>query len=77
MFKAKRIDTDTVETILAVNYNDTFHQTYFLVWSAGAWRWRPAHKYVPPNVNPSTLNSINVRTELTQAGDLIDEDTPF
>ena len=77
MFKAKRIDNGNVETILAVDYNDTWHQTYFLVWSAGAWRWRPAHKYVPPNVNPGTLNKINVRTEIAQAGDLIDEDTPF
>ena len=77
MFKAKRIDNGNVETILAVDYNDTFHQTYFLVWSAGAWRWWPAHKYVPPNVNPGTLNGINVRTEIAAAGDLIDEDTPF
>lgn len=77
MFKAKRIDNGNIETILAVDYNDTFHQTYFLVWSSGAWRWRPAHKYVPPNVDPRALNKIPVRTELTQAGDLIDEDTPF
>lgn len=33
MFKAKRIDTGEVETILAVDYNDNWHQTYFLVWS--------------------------------------------
>lgn len=77
MFKAKRIDTDTIETVLAVNYNDTWHQTYFLVWSAGAWRWRPAHKYVPPNVNPQAIPPINVRTEIKEIGDLIDEDTPF
>lgn len=77
MFKAKRIDNGNIETVLAVDYNDTFHQTYFLVWSAGAWRWRPAHKYVPPNINPGTLNAINVRTEIAAAGDLIDEDTPF
>ena len=38
---------------------------------------RPAHKYVPPNINPGTLNAINVRTEIAKAGDLIDEDTPF
>ncbi len=77
MFKAKRIDTDAIETVLAVNYNDTFHQTYFLVWSAGAWRWRPAHKYVPPNVNPNKISPINIRTEIKEIGDLIDEDTPF
>ena len=75
MFKAKRIDTEEIETILAVNYNDTWHQTYFLVWSNGAWRWRPAHKYIPPNVNLKDIGFINVRTEI--AGDLIDEDPPF
>ena len=68
MFKAKRIDNGNIETVLAVDYNDTWHQTYFLVWSSGAWRWRPAHKYVPPNVEPP-------KHEWT--GDIIDEDTPF
>ena len=77
MFKAKRIDTDEIETILAVDYFDTWHQTYFLTWSNKAWRWRPAHKYVPPNINPETLNAINVKTEIAAAGDLIDENTPF
>ena len=77
MFKAKRIDTDQIETVLAVDYNDTFHQTYFLVWSAGAWRWRPAHKFVPPNINPGTLTHINVKTEITQTGDFVDDDMPF
>jgi len=77
MFKAKRIDTGEVETILAVNYNDTFHQTYFLVWSADAWRWRPAHKYVPPNINPKDIAPINVRTTQKVAGDIIDDDPPF
>lgn len=75
MFKAKRIDTLETETILAVDYNDTFHQTYFLVWSNDAWRWRPAHKYVPPNVNPQDVAPINIRT--VQASDIIDEDPPF
>lgn len=77
MFKAKRIDTGEIETVLSVNYNDTWHQTYFLVWSNNAWRWRPAHKYVPPNVNPKDIAPINIRTEMKQAGDLIDEDPPF
>ena len=74
MFKAKRIDTGEIETILAVDYNDTFHQTYFLIWKNG-WRWRPAHKYVPPNVSIESLDAINVRTAIT--ADLIDEDPPF
>jgi len=68
MFKAKRVDTGEIETILAVDYFDPWHQTYFLTWSNNAWRWRPAHKYVPPNVEPP-------KYEWT--GDLIDEDTPF
>ena len=75
MFKAKRIDTEEIETVLAVDYHDVMHQTYFLTWSNGAWRWRPAHKYVPPNVNPLDIAPINVRTPI--AGDLIDEDPPF
>ena len=65
MFKAKRIDTGEIDTILSVNYNDTFHQTYFLIWKNG-WRWRPAHKYVPPNVDPQEIASINVRTEISE-----------
>ena len=85
MFKAKRIDTGEIETILAVNYYDAFHQTYFFVWSNGAWRWRPAHRYVPPNVDINQIGLINVRTELKQEGvpqrDLLtielNEDTPF
>lgn len=77
MFKAKRIDTLEIETILAVTHDDTFHQTYFLVWKNDAWRWRPAHKYVPPNVNPEDIAPINVRTTYKSAGDIIDEDPPF
>lgn len=85
MFKAKRIDTGEIETILAVDYYDAFHQTYFFVWSNNAWRWRPAHRYVPPNVNPEDVAPINVRTELKQEGipqpDLMTveakEETPF
>ena len=75
MFKAKRIDNGEIETILAVDYFDTWHQTYFLVWSNDAWRWRPAHKYVPPNVSVESLGPVNIRT--SNAGDLINENTPF
>jgi hypothetical protein len=49
MFKAKRIDTGDIDIILAVDHDDTFHQTHFLIWKNG-WRWRPAAMYVPPNV---------------------------
>lgn len=75
MFKAKRIDNGNIETILAVDYNDTFHQTYFLVWSAGAWRWRPAHKYIPPGIEIEQYTAT--QRKIMTSGDLIDEDTPF
>ena len=65
MFKAKRIDTGEVETILAVDYYDALQQTYFLVWKDG-WRWRPAHRYVPPNVDPKDIAPINVRTQINE-----------
>lgn len=65
MFKAKRIDNDNIETVLAVDHNDTFQQTYFLIWKDG-WRWRPAHKYVPPSVDLSTLKGINIRTDINE-----------
>ena len=65
MFKAKRIDSGNIDMILAVDHNDTFQQTYFLIWKDG-WRWRPAHKYVPPSVDLSTLKGINIRTEINK-----------
>ena len=30
MFKAKRIDSGEIQTILAVEFNTEFHQTYFI-----------------------------------------------
>ena len=78
MFKAKRIDTEEIQTILAVEFNTEFHQTYFLIWENDAWRWRPAHKYCPPNVNPREIAPINVRTVVKTAGDIIDDgELPF
>ena len=70
MFKAKRIDTGEIDTILAVNFYDGLQQTYFLIWKDG-WRWRPAHKYVPPNVNPEDIASINVRTTIKESNETI------
>ena len=58
MFKAKRIDSGAIETVLAVIHDDTFHQTYFFVWANNGWRWRPAHKYVPPNVDINSITEI-------------------
>lgn len=49
MFKARRIDTGEIQTILSVYHDYNFHQTYFFVWDNNGWRWRSAHKYVPPN----------------------------
>ena len=68
MFKAKRIDTNEIQTILDTFYDLEFHRTYFLVWSNNGWRWRPADKYVPPNVPISKLH---------QSNDIIDDDPPF
>lgn len=70
MFKVKRIDNGELETVLAVDYHDVLHQTYFLTWSNNAWRWRPAHKYVPPNVSVESLGPVNLVTSI--AKDTID-----
>jgi len=70
MFKAKRIDTGEIDTVLAVNFYDGLQQTYFLIWKDG-WRWRPAHKYVPPNVNPEYIAPINVRTTIKESNETI------
>ena len=64
MFKVKRIDNGELETVLAVDYHDVLHQTYFLKWYNNAWRWRPEHKYVPPNVEPTDIAPINIRTQI-------------
>lgn len=74
MFKAKRIDSGAIETVLAVIHDDTFHQTYFFVWANNGWRWRPAHKYVPPNVNPDDIPEIK---KYKESSDYIDDDPPF
>ena len=63
MFKAKRIDNGDIDLVLAVNYHDTFHQTYFLIWKDG-WRWRPANSYVPPNVDLNTPIQTRIPTEI-------------
>ena len=75
MFKAKRIDTGEIETILAVDYFDPWHQTYFLTWSNNAWRWRPAHKYIPPGIEIEQYTAT--QRKIMTSGDLIDKDPPF
>lgn len=50
MFKVKRIDTGVIYQVLDVWFDDVLHQTYFLIWDNNGWRWRPAHKFVPPGV---------------------------
>lgn len=74
MFKVKRIDTGEIQTVLSVEFDNIFHQTHFLVWDNNGWRWRPATKYVPPNVNPNEIKSIKKYKESTE---LIDDDPPF
>lgn len=70
MFKAKRIDTGEIQTVLSVCFNDCLTQTHFFVWDNNGWRWRPAKKYVPPNVDP-------VEAGLIETTDIIDDDSPF
>jgi len=74
MFKAKRIDSGEVQTVLAVSYHELFHQTYFFVWANDGWRWRPAHNYVPPNVD---INSIKEIKTYKEASDMIDDELSF
>ena len=50
MFKAKRIDTGQVYTVLAVHCEPPFHHTFFLIWDNWGWRWREADKFIPPNI---------------------------
>lgn len=50
MFNAKRIDTGEIFQVLDTHFDELFHSTYFLVWDNGGWRWRPASKFIPPNV---------------------------
>lgn len=48
MFKVKKIDNNQIYTVLSVYCENTFHQTYFLIWENNGWRWRPADKFIPP-----------------------------
>ena len=74
MFKVKRIDRGEIQIVLDVYFTEEFHQTYFLVWDNDGWRWRPATKYVPPNVDPSKIAPIKRYKKSTE---LIDDDPPF
>lgn len=49
MFKVKKIKTQEIVQVLDTYFDETFHQTYFLIWDNDGWRWRPAANYVPPN----------------------------
>lgn len=51
MFKVKRIDSGKIYTVLDTYCEDTFHQTYFLIWENWGWRWRPADKFIPPAID--------------------------
>ena len=50
MFRVKRINTGEILQVLDTHVDELFHLTYFLVWENDGWRWRPAHSFVPPNV---------------------------
>lgn len=58
MFRAKRIDTGEIQTVLSVTFDDLLTQTHFFVWDKNGWRWRPAKMYVPPNVDPVEVGLI-------------------
>lgn len=49
MFKVKHINNKQIYQVLDTYFDETFHQTYFLIWDNDGWRWRPAANYVPPN----------------------------
>ena len=51
MFNAKRKSTGEIHQILDVFTDNELNVTYFLIWENNDWRWRPASRFVPPNVN--------------------------
>lgn len=53
MFNVKRIDTGKIYQVLDVYLDAMYNNTYFLIWDNNGWRWRPAEKFVPPNVEVS------------------------
>lgn len=74
MFKAKRIDTGEVQIVLSTFFDPEYHMTYFLIWQNDGWRWRPATKYVPPNVDINKCENIK---KYKQSSEMIDDDPPF
>lgn len=50
MFKVKDKKTSEIKIVLDTYFDDMFHNTYFFMWDNNGWRWRPAHNFVPPNV---------------------------
>lgn len=56
MFKVKRKETGKIYTVLDTYFDSVFHFTYFLVWENNGWRWRPANKFIPPNVEIENKN---------------------
>ena len=50
MFKVKHKETNQIYQVLDVWFDEILHQTYFLIWDNNGWRWRPARKFVPPNM---------------------------
>lgn len=55
MFKVKRLDNQKIYQVLDTYCDDTFHQTYFLIWENNGWRWRPADKFIPPALDVKNI----------------------
>ena len=51
MFKVKEIKTEKIIQVLDA-WCDEYGKTWFLIWYADGWRWRPADNYCPPNYIP-------------------------
>ena len=51
MFNVKRKDTGKIHQVLDAYLDDVTGTTFFLIWENDNWRWRPASRFVPPNVN--------------------------
>ncbi len=56
MFKARRKDTGEVFQVLDTWRDETFNETYFLIWDTrfNEWCWRNSRYFVPPNYEESS-----------------------
>lgn len=61
MFKAKRRETNEIVVVLDSYFDLLSKGTWFLIWENNGWRWRPADRYVPPNVEVKDGQIVNLR----------------